>query len=147
MHRFTRTGTASLLLALASHAAAAPEDDIRYRKSVMTALAGHAGAIQLIFTGKVAHQDALLGHAEALASAGAELSALFPPGSGTGKTDALPLIWEDAAGFRKAAEAGRDATAALREAVKSGDKAAIAKALKPAFDSCKGCHDRYRKEE
>jgi len=36
---------------------------------------------------------------------------------------------------------------ALLDAVKSGDKAAIGRSLKPVFDSCKGCHDKFRKEQ
>ena len=63
------------------------------------------------------------------------------------KSDALPLIWQENDRFQKAAEAAKTATAALRDAVKSGDKAAISKSMKPVFESCKGCHDRYRKEE
>ena len=126
--------------------AGTPEDAIKYRQAVMSTLAGHIGAITMIFGGKVEHQDYLLAHAEALASGAEQTAKLFPAGSGTGKTDALPLVWEDAAGFAKAAEAGKTATAALRDAVKSGDKAAIGRSLKPVFDSCKGCHDRFRKE-
>lgn len=124
-----------------------PENAIGYRKVVMTAMGGHVAAISLIFTGKVEHQDRLVAHAEALAAAGDELPKLFPAGSGTGKTDALPLIWQEPDKFRQAAEAGRSATAELRDAVRGSDKAAIARALKSVGDGCKGCHDKYREEE
>lgn len=136
-----------LLLTTTLAGAATPEDAIKYRQAVMTTLAGNVSAINLIFTGKVEHQDALLGHAEALAAAAGRLGSLFPAGSGTGKTDALPLIWEEPERFQKAIETGRTATAALRDAVRSGDRAATARALKPVFDACKGCHDRYQKPE
>jgi cytochrome c556 len=112
----------------------------------MNTMSGHVGAIALIFGGKVEHQQYLLSHAEALAAAGEQVGKLFPADSGAGKTAALPLIWEESERFAKAAEANRTATAALRDAVKSGDRAAIGRSLKPVFDSCKGCHDRYRKE-
>jgi adenylosuccinate lyase len=135
-----------VFLASATTQAATPEDAIKYRQAVMSTLAGHVGALTMIFQGKVEHQEQLLTHAEALAAGTGHVGQMFPVGSGTGKTEALPLIWEDAGGFQKAAEAGKSAAAALRDAVKSGDKAAIGRSLKPVFDSCKGCHDRYRKE-
>jgi cytochrome c556 len=113
----------------------------------MTAMGGHVAAISLIFSGKVEHQDRLLAHAEALAAAGDELPKLFPTGSGTGKTEALPAIWQEPEKFTQAAEAGRSSTAQLRDAIKAGDKAAIGKALKSVGEGCKGCHDKYRKED
>jgi cytochrome c556 len=147
MRRIFTSAALALLLASAMAHGATPEDAIKYRKAVMSTMAGHVGAISLIFSGKVELQEYLLSHAEALASAGDQVGKLFPAGSDVGKTDALPLIWQEGDKFQKAAEANRTATAQLRDAIKSGDKAAIGKSLKPVFDSCKGCHDRYRKED
>jgi cytochrome c556 len=147
MRRTVTLGSAALLLSASLASAAAPDDVIKYRKAVMSTMAGHFGAIMLIFTGKVEFQDPLLGHAEALAAAGEETAKLFPAGSGTGKTDALPLIWQEQERFQKAAADMKASSAALRDAIRSGDKASIGKALKPAGDACKGCHDRYRKDE
>jgi cytochrome c556 len=127
--------------------AALPEDAIKYRKAVMSTMAGHIAAISLVVTGKVEHQAHLAAHADALAAAGDQLSGLFPAGSGTGKTDALPAIWQKPDGFRQAVEAGRTSTAQLRDAIRSGDKAAIGKGLKAVGDGCKGCHDDYRRED
>jgi cytochrome c556 len=146
MHRLISTA-AGLLLVSAVAGAATPQDAIKYRQAVMNTMSGHVSAINLIFTGKVEHQDYLLSHAEALAAAGDQIGKLFPAGSNAGDTDALPAIWADPAKFQKAADAGRTATAALRDAVKSGDKAAIGRSLKPVFDSCKGCHDSFREED
>jgi cytochrome c556 len=147
MRRIITLGSAALLLLASVAGAGTPEDAVKYRQAVMNTMAGHVGAISLIFSGKVEHQEYLLSHAEALAAAGDQVGKLFPAGSGTAKSDALPLIWEEGDKFQKAADAARVATAALRDAVKSSDKAAIGKSLKPVFDSCKGCHDRYRKED
>jgi cytochrome c556 len=140
-------GSAVLFLSASLASAATPDDVIQYRKAVMNTMAGHFGAIFLIFSGKVEFQDRLLSHAEALAAASEETVKLFPAGSGTGKTDALPLIWQEQERFQKAAADMKASSAALRDAIRSGDKAAIGKALKPAGDACKGCHDRYRKDE
>jgi cytochrome c556 len=146
MRRLTTTVSAALLVTAGAAAAATPQDAIKYRQAVMNTMSGHVAAISLIFSGKVEHQEYLPAHAEALAAGGEQLGKLFPAGSGAGDTDALPAIWSDAAAFQKAVEAGRTATAALRDAVKSGDKAAIGRSLKPVFDSCKGCHDKFREE-
>jgi cytochrome c556 len=124
-----------------------PENAISYRKAVMETMGGHIAAIVLIFSGKVEHQARLAAHADALASSGNELPDLFPAGSGTGKTAALPAIWQEQDKFKQAAEAGRSSTAQLRDTIKTGDKAAIGKAMKAVADSCKGCHDKYREKE
>lgn len=151
MHRVVARGLSALALSIVTislaGAATLPEDAIKYRKVVMNAMAGHIAAVSLVFAGKVEHQQHQLNHADALADIGEELGSLFPAGSGAGKTDALPAIWQEADKFKQAVEAGRIATAQLRDAIKTGDKAATGKALKAVGDSCKGCHDKYRKED
>lgn len=147
MRRIISSAVLFLLAATSVAQAATPEDSIKYRKAVMETMAGHMAAITMIFSGKIDAQAHLLSHAEALAAAGDEVGNLFPAGSGVGKTEALPLIWQETERFQKDADAAKAATAQLRDAIKSGDKAAIGKALKPVGDSCKGCHDRYRQED
>lgn len=151
MHRLIIHGCLTIVLAVAAPslagAATLPEDAIKYRRAVMNAMASHIAAISMIFAGKVEHQQHLAAHAEALAASGGTLDKLFPAGSGTGKTEALPAIWQEPEKFRQALEAGRSSTAQLRDAVASGDKAAIGRGLKAVGDGCKGCHDKYRKEE
>jgi cytochrome c556 len=150
MRLLTSVATALLLTAGCATLATAdtsPENAIRYRKAVMTALGGHVGAIMMINGGRVDQPKFLLPHAEALASLGEQLSILFPAGSGTGKTDALAKIWKDPVKFQKAVDAGTAATAKVRDAARGGDKAAIGQALKGLGEACKGCHDNFRKEE
>jgi cytochrome c556 len=147
MSRISSSAAILLCLLSATATGATPEDAIKYRQAVMTSMSGHVAAISLIFSGKVEHQQYLLSHAEALAATADQVSKVFPADSGTGKTRALPVIWQEPEKFQKAADTVRTTTAQLQSAVKSGDKAAIGKALKPVFDSCKGCHDRYREEE
>jgi cytochrome c556 len=128
-------------------AGAAPADDIKYRKSVMSAMAAHFGALSLINFGRVPHKEHLQVHARALADLGAQMGALFPAGSEAGKTDALPLIWKEREPFDKRVADASRALAELRDAAAGSDKAAMAKAFKAAGETCKGCHDRYRKEQ
>ncbi len=138
---------AIVLFAASIAAAATPEDAVKYRRAVMDTMAGHFTALSLIFNGKVEHKDYLLKHAEALADSAEQVGKIFPAGSGIGKSEALPLVWQEPEQFAKKADAVKVATAELRDAVKGGDQAAIGKAIKTAGDACKACHDRYRKEE
>lgn len=138
---------ATLACAGNSTAATAPADAIKYRKAVMSAMAAHTGAFSLINFGRVEHQDHLIAHVDALAALGTQLKVLFPAGTGTGDTDALPLIWQEQEKFGQLVRASEKSTAELRAAVAAGDKAATMKAFKAVGESCKGCHDRYRKED
>jgi cytochrome c556 len=149
-----RMSTPATLLSLAtlafagnSIAATAPADAIKYRKAVMSAMAAHTGAFSLINFGRVEHRDHMLAHVDALAALGTQLKVLFPDGTGTGDTDALPLIWQEREKFGQLVTASEKSTAELRNAASAGDKAAIMKAFKAVGESCKGCHDRYRKED
>lgn len=136
-----------LVLAGTMAQAATPEDVIKYRQAVMETMAGHMVAITMIFGGQIDAQSHLAGHVDAVAAASTELAHMFPAGSDVGKTDALPLIWQEGNRFEEASEAAVQATTQLREAVDSGERAAIGRAIKATGDSCKGCHDRYRQKD
>jgi cytochrome c556 len=147
---FTSTlPTLLLLLALAVPAGAetSSENAIKYRHAVMEAMAGHTSAFSMIAFGMVDHPEFLQSHANALADAGAQLTMLFPEGSGEGETHALPAIWEEPEKFSAAVAKAEKATAELRDAAASGDRKAIVSAFKALGQSCKGCHESYREED
>ena len=83
-------------------------------------------------------------HAEGLANGASELKHLFPAGSNVGESEALPVIWEKPEEFAEAIETAEQATAAFRDAVAGGDRAAIGAAFRGVGAACKGCHDRFR---
>ena len=73
------------------------------------------------------------------------MPALFPAGSGTGDTKALPAIWTDRAGFEAANTRLLGQLEVLKTAAASGDGAAFATAYQvtgPQF--CGGCHRTFR---
>lgn len=72
---------------------------------------------------------------------------MFPPGTNVPPTEALPALWTDRAGFDAAAKDFASATDAVVEAAAANDKAAYAAALDRVDESCKSCHDKYRKME
>lgn len=141
------TACAVASFSAATLAATAPADAIKYRKAVMNGMAAHVSAFLLVNMGKVEHQDHLKAHANALADLGAQTRVLFPAGTDAGNTEALPLIWKEQEQFNQLITKLETATAGIRDAVAANDKAGAMAAFKTLGESCKGCHDRYRKPE
>jgi cytochrome c556 len=123
------------------------EDAKDYRISVMSSMGGHVGAISRLVRGLVEDHGFLAKHAEALANGAAELQYLFPPGSNVGDSEALPAIWDEPEEFAKAIAEAERATAAFSKAASAGDDGAIAAALRDVGAACRGCHDRFRKDD
>lgn len=74
----------------------------------------------------------------------------FPEGTGPEsgvKTEALPIIWEDKAGFNDKVAAMQDAAAKLETIARGGDVAAVAEAFQTTGGTCKACHDKYRLDD
>jgi cytochrome c556 len=72
------------------------------------------------------------------------LPALFPSGSGTGETRALPTIWSDRAGFEQVNANMITQLGVLRAAAASGDVAATTAAFGQTGATCGTCHRPYR---
>jgi cytochrome c556 len=74
----------------------------------------------------------------------------FPPGSGEEagvRTRALPQIWSDRAGFRRAGALLLVATRNFDAAARCGDVARIRAAMPEVAHACSNCHDTYRAPE
>ncbi len=143
-----RTPLAGLLLAvlslvaIAAHAAD-PDEMIKYRKNVMNANGGLMGASNAILQGKVDFKGQLHGYAKALEEATKNLPALFPKGTQSGDTDALPEVWNKRAEFERHAQDTQTKAAAYAKAVASGKD--VQARFKDLSDACKSCHKDYRK--
>lgn len=91
--------------------------------------------------------------ADALVAAGPKIAPLFTKGTGRPdvdpkKTRAEAKIWQDWAGFEKAAKALGDEAAKLSQAAASGDKEAIKKQfVETGKNGCGACHKPFRGEE
>ena len=72
---------------------------------------------------------------------------LFPRGSDGGKTEALPTVWSDRAGFVGAAAAYEAAARKLGDLAKAGDAAGVAAQWTALRNTCSACHDKYRQPE
>ncbi|HEX7061600.1 MAG TPA: cytochrome c [Woeseiaceae bacterium] len=124
-----------------------PEDAKDYRQAVMSSLGGHVKAISLHVRGLVDYDGYLAKHAEALALSASEIEQIFPAGSNVGDSEALPAIWDDPDAFAEAVAQLKEATAAFADATASGDEAAMGSAFRDVGKACKGCHDRFRKDD
>ncbi len=89
-------------------------------------------------------------HAHLLNDASTQVVALFPKGTGRGDYDdkttrALPKIWEDWDGFKKAAAALTAESMKLAEVAAGGNKDAIAAQFgQLGKNGCGGCHKPFR---
>ncbi len=116
---------------------------IKHRQGVMEAIGGHFGATYASMRDMEQFAENRQFHAESVAKLAKIAAKTFPTGSGEGKTEALPAIWEKPERFQAAMDdfllkADEFAAASTKDL---GSLAAAAKAL---GQSCKGCHDDFR---
>ena len=138
-------GIAAALPAAAQFAK--PEDAVKYRKAAFTVMAAHFGRVGAMVQGKAPFDAAA---AQANIEIATMMSKLpftaFGPGTDVGETRAKPNIWSDNAKFVAAAKKMEDEMAKLNAAAKSGNLDQIKAAFGPVGQSCKACHDDFRKE-
>jgi cytochrome c556 len=144
---------ASLLAAASAGLATAqqpkPEDEIRYRQSVMNVVGRAMGPMGAMAQGKAPFNAAVAQKNSALIDSlmGLHWNS-FGPGTDKGAPNkADPRIWKEATKFKQAAEAGQKAVATLADASKSGDEAKFKAAFGEVGKACKGCHDDFRTKE
>lgn len=138
------------LMALSSGTAGAANgaESLALRKAVMQSIGAHFGAtIAAIKSGDKKRIQAAARQAQAINTLSKGVLILTPRGSGAsaGKTRALPKIWQDWAGYQKAAAALTTESAKLVAALKTGDaKAAMSQFGRTGKVGCGGCHGTFR---
>ena len=147
--------TASLRILAASFAliAASPasaqfqkaEDAIKYRQSTFSVMATHFSRIGAVVKGEVPYNKEDVAKNAAIV---ATLSALpwqaFGPGTEGG--NALPGVRPDASKFKAGSEKMQAAVANLNQAAQSGNLESIKKAFSATGQTCKACHDDFKKK-
>ena len=128
---------------------AAAETDVKgtiqYRQNYMNAIGGHTGAIRRLKDGRFSAEGHLQMHTDALSRLTRDIALLFPEGTGTGKTDAKPEIWENWSDFELRAAESQQAAQAMLDAVQSGNMAEIDTRFGELTQTCKACHKPFRK--
>ena len=123
------------------------DDAIEYRQGALAVMGNHFGRIGAMVSGKVPF-DAKA--AQASADLVATLARLpwsaFVDGSDKGDTNAKPEIWAQQDKFKADAQKLQDATAKLLDATKTGNLDTVKTAFSATAETCKSCHDDFRKK-
>jgi cytochrome c556 len=140
---------AGVLLASAASAQSfqKPEDAIKYRRSAMTVLGAHFGVLGGMANGKIPFDaQAAARSADVIALVSHLPFAGFVPGTDKGDTAAKPEIWTEQAKFNEDRDKMQDAVGKLAVAARTGDLGQLKAAFGPAAQTCKACHDDFRKK-
>ena len=126
-----------------------PEDEIRYRQSVMTVIGRAMGPMGAMAQGKAPFNAAVVRKNSALIDSLAGLPwNSFGPGTDKGApTKADAKVWSEAGKFKQAAESAQKAVAGLAAAAKGGEEAKFKTAFGEVGKACKACHDDFRSKE
>lgn len=125
------------------------QDVIAARQQEMKDIGQRMGGFKAVLVDKTGGtlEDVAVG-AQYLVEKAPQIPNWFPAGSGEGKTDAQPAIWEKGAEFADKAQNMGNLAMALEAAAKSGDAAAATAAFATlGRDGCGGCHTTFRKPE
>ena len=128
--------------------AASGAETLAVRKAVMWSIGAHFGSIvAAIKSGDKKRMQAAVRQANALKALSTGIVILSPKNSGpkAGKTRALPKIWQDWAGYKKAAADLTTEAGKLAAALKTGNaKVAMSQFGRTGKVGCGGCHSTYR---
>jgi cytochrome c556 len=148
LQKILLASTATILSLSAGFAVAQfqkPEDAIKYRQSAFTVMANSFGKINAVVKGDAPfNKDEVAKNAAIVAMMSTLPWQAFGPGTEGGK--AQPAIWSDNAKFKAASEKMQLAVVDLNKAAQSGDLENIKKAFGATGQTCKGCHDDFRKK-
>lgn len=131
------------IAALGTAGAAFAQDVIAQRREGLRGMGRHMEAIKAVSDAR-GDTRPLVARVDEMIAFYRGLPALFPAGSGTGETRALPAIWSDRAGFEQVNTNMVNQLQALRTAAAAGDNAALTAAFNQTGATCGTCHRPYR---
>lgn len=136
-------------IASTAMAQAKPEDEIRYRQSVMNVVGRAFGPMIGMAQDKIPYnKDVIAKNTNILETIIGLPWASFAAGTDKGApTKADMKVWSDTAKFKDAADKAQQAVTKLGQTVKGGDEKAIKVALGDLGKACKTCHDDFRLKE
>lgn len=145
--------TLAISLALSSMALPAmaqfqkPEDAVKYRKAAFTVMGSHFSRIGAMANGRVPFDATVAAENAAIVQAMSKLPfTAFGPGTDKGDTRAQPKIWSEQPRFNEAAEKMQAEVDKLAAATRTGNLDSVKMAFGAAGQSCKACHDNYRRD-
>ena len=124
-----------------------PEDAVKYRKAALTVMSNHFGRIGAMANGRAPFDAKVAAESAEIVETMSKLPwEGFVVGTDKGETRALPAIWTEQAKFKERSDKLQTETAKLNAAAKTGNLDAIKTAFGAVGQSCKACHDAYRKD-
>lgn len=124
-----------------------PEDAVKYRKASFTVMAAHFSRVGAMANGRVPFDAKVVAENAALVETLSKLPwDAFGPGTDKGDTRALPAIWTEQAQFKAGVDKFQAEVTKLNAAAKTGNLDAVKTAFGAVGQSCKACHDNYRKD-
>ena len=138
------------VLTTASAANQKPEDVVEYRQSVYTIIGWNFKPIGAMVKGEVPFDAAAVArHAQYIEMMSKAAPEGFPKGTGPDvvkNTEAKPEIWTKPAEFKNKMDSFQQEAAKLAEVTKGGDEKAIKAQFGKIAETCKACHDEFRKD-
>lgn len=119
---------------------------IDYRQGVMKAVGGNMASLAAVIVDGAEYRANLIHHARFVTRFMQDVPALFPEGSDFGETDALMSVWEQREEFEQRAADTRKAADLLLEAVEKDDEA-MALRFRELGESCRACHEDFRRSD
>ena len=149
--KFAKALLPAVLLGLAGAAvAAAPADIITARHAAFKDMGKAMKPMREELKGGSPKIEVFKANAPALLAAAAKLEHAFPKGTGPEagvKTEALPVIWEKNADFTKLMGELQTKARALDAAAKGNDVGKVAAATQSLGETCKSCHQTFKKKD
>jgi cytochrome c556 len=138
-----------VLIAFPALAADQASDLVKYRQSVMKAMAAHMTSMSLVVKKQVSDRSQLAAHAMALRDLSAGLPKFFPRGTGSDKTKtaAKNEVWQRFPEFESAFQKLQQESNTLAEAAKRGDAKTFDAQFENVAAACAGCHRTFRVKE
>jgi cytochrome c556 len=122
-----------------------PETQVKIRQSAYTLMNLNLQNLDAMASGKRAlNKDEAVRSAEMLALLATVPKGYFGEGTGGEPTRAKPEIWTNRADFDAKMDKMVSEAAKLPAAARSGDAAALKKAVHDVDTACASCHDDYR---
>ena len=124
-----------------------PEDAVKYRKAAFTVMGSHFGRVGAMANGRVPFDPKVAADSAAIVETMSKLPwEGFGPGTDKGDTRALPAIWTEQAKWKEGVDKFQAEAIKLSAAAKTGNLDAVKTAFGAVGQTCKACHDAYRKE-
>lgn len=122
-----------------------PEDQIKLRKSAYALMNYNFSSLEnMVREKKPYNKDEAIRNADFVAMLSTVPKAFFGEGTDKGETRAKPEIWTHRADFDTKMNKMVEEVAKLPQIARSGDEAALKRAVHDVDNACNACHDEYR---